>query len=67
MLSQMEKDKYHDFTHMWNQKKKPQTQTNQQTREQKNKLTDIGNRLMVTRGEGSCGVVEMGEGGSTVR
>ena len=28
-----------------------------------NKLTDIENRLVVTRGEGGCGMGEMGERG----
>ena len=42
-ISQKEKDKYYDFTHIWNLK-----QTNKQN---KNKLRDTKKRLVVTRGE----------------
>ena len=45
-----------DFTHMLNLKK----DTNKQN---KNKLIDTENRLMVTRGERGCGGCKMDEGG----
>ena len=45
---------------MWNLKR---TQKNEQTKQYKNQLINTENRLTVTRGEGGCGVYEMGEGG----
>ena len=43
---------------MWN--------LNKQTKQNKNRLTDSENKLVVTRGEGVWGVGEIGEGGSIV-
>ena len=44
----------YDFTYMWNLKNK--------TKQNKNKLIDTENRLLVTRREGGWGEGEMGEG-----
>ena len=46
--NQTEKDNYHDITYMWNLEKKWYKLTYLQTR---NRLTDIENKFMVTKGE----------------
>ena len=47
MLSKSDRDKYHiNITYMWNLK----TDTNQLVHKKRNRLTDIENKLMVTKG-----------------
>ena len=58
--SQSEKDKYHDFTHIWNLR----NETNEQRETETNQETDstIENTLMVTRGEVGEGMGERSKG-----
>ena len=55
-ISQTEKYKIpYDFTHMWNIKKNKQTETNEQTKPNKNKHLDTDNTIVVIREEGAEG------------
>ena len=59
-ISQSKKDKYRNFTQMWNLRNK----TNEQRKKSKpkNRLLTIENKLMVTRREVGGGMDETGEG-----
>ena len=59
-VSQTKKDIQHDFTYMWNKK---QNKTNEQTKQNRNRVTDTGNKLLVVvRREGTRGSGKTGEG-----
>ena len=51
-INQSEKDKYHDFTHMWNLRNKTNEQRGRKKERGKprNRFLTVENTLMVTRG-----------------
>ncbi len=55
--SDRERQILYDFTYMWNLK----TKTNEQTKQNRNRLTDIGNKLMITRAGRGWGAGKIGE------